>query len=45
MQDGDITVLKLMANALMKFQILFGVFPRVLGVGDNAAVVLVFNVS
>ena len=34
--DGDTTVIKLLSNALMKFQILYGFFPKVLGKGDHA---------
>ena len=35
--DGDTTVLKILSNALMKFQILYGFFPKILGKGDHAS--------
>ncbi|KAJ3351599.1 hypothetical protein HDU91_006100, partial [Kappamyces sp. JEL0680] len=34
--DGDISIIQTLSNALMKFQILYGFFPRVLGKGDYA---------
>lgn len=34
--DGDTTVIKILSNALMKFQILYGFFPKVIGKGDHA---------
>jgi hypothetical protein len=34
--EGDISVLKLLSNALMKFQILYGAFPKIIGKGDSA---------
>jgi hypothetical protein len=38
--DGDTTIVQMLSNALMKFQILYGFFPKVLGKGDNAALLI-----
>lgn len=34
--DKDSTIIQLLSNALMKFQIIYGFFPRILGKGDAA---------
>jgi hypothetical protein len=36
--EGDISVIQTLSNALMKFQIMYGFFPRILGKGDVASV-------
>jgi hypothetical protein len=38
--DGDSTIVQMLVNALMKFQILYGFFPKVLGKGDSAALLI-----
>jgi hypothetical protein len=35
--DGDTTVIKILSNALMKFQILYGFFPKIIGKGDHSS--------
>lgn len=34
--DGDTSIIQTLSNAIMKFQILYGFFPKVLGKGDYA---------
>jgi hypothetical protein len=41
--DGDISIISLLSNALIKFQILYGFFPRVLGKGDYAEMLVFEN--
>lgn len=36
--EGDISVVQHLSNAIMKFQILYGFFPKVMGKGDNAQI-------
>ncbi|KAJ3275943.1 hypothetical protein HDV01_006810 [Terramyces sp. JEL0728] len=34
--DGDTSIIQMLTNALMKFQVLYGFFPRIVGKGDAA---------
>jgi vacuolar protein sorting-associated protein 33A len=43
--EGDTTIVQMLSNALMKFQILYGFFPKVIGKGDQSNVFYTYLVT